>query len=205
MIVIRHWAQLSWRRASYLTNWLYQLFVYVRVCYSSLQSIIISMYLGGAMKQNRETESVFFFDKAQCASCFRATRLFVSKTRHEASNQEGQGKPLRSLTSHRRVNDLRGEPRPSWLRALCQVFDTKKSSFPKRMTSMLLSQEEKNWRGLRFCWIRHRYMEIIFWNLRVLRRVQFIFSPCRSNQPFCRSNWFNLNDSNDTQSLPTNS
>ena len=106
--------------------------------------IIISMYQGGAMKQNRETESVFFFDKAQCASCFRVTRLFVSKTRHEASNQEGQGKPLRSLTSHRRVNDLRGAPRPSWLRALCQVFDTKKLSFPKRMTSMLLSQEEKN-------------------------------------------------------------
>ena len=116
------------------------------VCYL-VTIFVISMYLGGAMKQNRETESVFFFDKAQCASCFRATRLFVSKTRHEASNQEGQGKPLRSLTSHRRVNDLRGAPRPSWLRALCQVFDTKKSSCPETNDKHLLSQVEKNVRG----------------------------------------------------------
>ena len=59
--------------------------------------------------KTKSTDQVrFFFDKAHA--------------RHKASNQEGQGKPLRSLTSHRRVNDLRGAPRPAWLRALCQAF-----------------------------------------------------------------------------------
>ena len=34
--------------------------------------IIISMYQGGATKQNRETESVFFFDKAHASHFFKA-------------------------------------------------------------------------------------------------------------------------------------
>ena len=98
--------------------------------------------------KTKSTDQVrFFFDKALA--------------RHKASNQEGQGKPLRSLTSHRRVNDLRGAPRPAWLRALCQAFCWVK---------------KKKWtRAPRFCWIRHRYKEIIFWFLSELRPPQFIF------------------------------
>ena len=101
--------------------------------------------------KTKSTDQVrFFFDKAHA--------------RHKASNQEGQGKPLRSLTSHRRVNDLRGAPRPAWLRALCQA---------------LCWVKKKKWtRTQRFCWIRQRYMEIIFWYFRRIEALQIYFK-CR--------------------------
>ena len=127
----------------------------------------------------------FFLWQSTCASFFWSAWLFLSNTtRHKASNQEGQGKPLRSLTSHRRVNDLRGAPRPSWLRALCQVFDTKSQAVLKNDKHLAESKRKKNDEDLRFCWVRQRYMEIIFWNLRVLRPVQFIFSPWSPSSKF---------------------
>ena len=77
--------------------------------------------------KTKSTDQVrFFFDKAHA--------------RHKASNQEGQGKPLRSLTSHRRVNDLRGAPRPAWLRALCQAFCWVKKKNNGRGCKILLNK-----------------------------------------------------------------
>ena len=39
---------------------------------TQVQEIIISMYLVAATKQKRETESVFFFDKAHARHFFRS-------------------------------------------------------------------------------------------------------------------------------------
>ena len=92
-------------------------------------SIIISRHLVPTRKQTRATKYIFYEEEAHACYFLGVPRDILTKNKTWGKQSGWFWQATEVVASLWRANDLRGEPRPSRLRAWCRVF-VKKSSGP---------------------------------------------------------------------------